>query len=313
MRNTFIQWKPIGETHPDGIACLSEFRRLIQNQLTTLDLQIPVVSCVPNDLLFYKLERYKIVVSDVNAYFETDYNMPEKYEASRFLAIQLKSGFDIHSQEGIKMLFEGVENLFLEELKGVQDIFYNLNLKGFPYLKHLLIVNNSEIQSLINPNKRQRTVKAFPKLESLHLYNLKNMDEICSCKLSAPSFGNLKVIKINRCGKLDKVFLFSVISLLTVLETIEVSECNALKEIVALEVQSNPTEIKLMKFPELRSLILINLPGLIGFNHIPSTGRKATELFHEKVCLKLWYRVIYLLHLKLSLRILFFKTKGRSL
>jgi hypothetical protein len=191
------------------------------------------------------------------------------------------------------MLFERVENLFLEELNGVHDIFFRLNLKGFPYLKHLLIVNNSDIQSLINPKDRQHAEKAFPKLESLHLYNLKNMCGICSCKLSTPSFRKLKVIKINLCGKLTNIILFSVISLLTVLETIEVSECNALKEIVPLEVHSSNNEIMLLKFPELRSLTLLSLPKFIGFYPIPSTGGKATELFHEKVGLKLWFRFIF--------------------
>jgi hypothetical protein len=116
---------------------------------------------------------------------------------------------------------------------------------------------------------------------------------MCSFELSAPSFGYLKLIKINLCDKLKQVFLFSMISLLTVLESIEVSECNALEKIVTLEGESNTNETGLVKFPELCSLTLLSLPKFIGFYPIPSTGGKATELFHEKVGLKLWFRFIF--------------------
>ncbi|TKY63844.1 disease resistance protein RPS2 [Spatholobus suberectus] len=238
--------------------------------------------------------------------------MPEKYDTGRFLAIRLKD-FDIHSLKGIKMLFERVENLFLEELNIapkedniVPDIFYRLNLKGFPFLKNLLIVNNSTIQSLIHPADRVGRLlpeKAFPKLESLCLYNLKKMDKICSCELSEPSFGKLKEIKINLCGQLESVFSISVVRLLTVLETIEVSECNSLKEIVPVETQSNTSEIKLLKLPELRSLKLQSLSEFIGFYPIPSREREEKELFHEKtliMCVSLQVEALKLERMELS-------------
>lgn len=278
MRNTDIQWRVEGQTYPSDIACLSELRCL--NRLTTLDMEIQNASYLPKNLFFDKLHSYKIVIGGPTSDSEMNFQMPEKYETSRFLAIQLKNDFAIHSQTGIKMLFERVEHLLLGDLEGVDDIFYRLSLKGFPHLKHLLIANNSNIESLANPKDRQHMEKAFPKLESLHLYNLENMDKICSCKLSAPSFSKLKVIKINHCGRLSNVFLFSMISLLTVLETIEVSECYALKEIVFVEDQRNTG---LLKFPKLRSLTLLSLPKLIGFYPIPSTEKEATELFHDKV------------------------------
>ncbi|XP_061370921.1 putative disease resistance protein At4g19050 [Gastrolobium bilobum] len=275
MRNTFVEWNIEGGTNQRENASLSELRHL--NWLTTLDIQIPNVDHLPKDLFFDKLYSYKIVIGDLKAYLETDFKMPEKYEASRFLAIQLKSCFDIHSQKGIKMLFNRVEILLLEDLNGVEDIFYRLNMQGFPDLKHLSIISNSEIQSLINPKYRQHPEKVFPKLESLHLYDLNNMGEICSCDLSTPSFEKLKVIKINMCDHLKNVFLLSVVRLLTILETIEVSQCKSLKEIVHA---SSPSEIEFPKFPELRSLTLKSLSELIGFF---SRGETKKILFHEKV------------------------------
>ncbi|XP_061370923.1 uncharacterized protein LOC133313549 [Gastrolobium bilobum] len=282
MRNTLVQWNMEGGSDQSKKASLSELSHL--NQLTTLDIQIPNIDHLPNNLFFDKLYSYKIVIGDLKAYLETDFKMPEKYEISRFLAVQLKNCLDIHSQMGIKMLFKRVEILLLEDLKGVEDIFYRLNLKGFPYLKHLSIVRNSEIQSLINPKDSQHPVKAFPKLESLYLYNLDKMGELCSCNLSAPSFGKLKVMKINMCDKLENVFLLSVVKLLTLLETIEVSECKSLKEIVQAETPSNPNEVEYPKFPELRSLTLQSLSKFIGFYTTSSTGGDTKKiLLHEKV------------------------------
>ncbi|KAJ1392582.1 P-loop containing nucleoside triphosphate hydrolase [Sesbania bispinosa] len=272
-----------GQTDSSGASSLSELRHL--SRLTTLDIQIPNVAHLPKELLFNKLDGYKIIVGDVKAYLETELKMPEKYEVLRFLAIQLKDGSDIHSQEGIKMMFDGVENLLLEDLYGVQDIFYRLNLNGFPCLKHLSIVSNSEIQSLIKPKDRQHPEKAFPELESLYLYNLKNMEEICSCKLSKPSFANLKVLKINLCSQLKSIFSISMVRvrLQDVLETIEVSECNSLEKIVPVETQSNTNEIELLTFPKLHSLTLRSLSEFIGFYPMSSTEGETRELFHEKV------------------------------
>jgi len=315
MRNTDIKWGVEGQTYPNGIACLSELRCL--NQLTTLDMEIQKASYLPKNLFFDKLHTYRIVIGGPTSDSEMNFKMPEKYETSRFLAVQLKNDFSIHSQTGIKMLFERVEHLLLEDFEGVDDIFYSLNLKGFPYLKHLLIVNNSNIESLANPKDRQhrqRKEKAFPRLESLQLYNLKNMGKICSCKLSAPSFGKLKVIKINHCGRLSNIFSFSVISLLTVLETIEVSECYALKEIVFVEDQGNTEPLK---FPKLRSLTLLSLPKLIGFYHISSTKEEAAELFHDNKVGKC-YQIVVPFHLSFTFqnslfKVYLLKPKGRIL
>ncbi|KAK7274598.1 hypothetical protein RIF29_15694 [Crotalaria pallida] len=277
MRNTPIKWKVDGQANLSENASLSELRHL--NKLTTLDIQILDVSHLPDNLFFDKLYSYKIVIGVLDAYLETDFKIPEKYEASRFLGLHLKDGCDIHSQKGIKMLFDRVENLLLEELSGVHDIFYELNLKGFPFLKHLSIISNSYIQSLIKPkdSDKHNLETAFPKLESLYLYNLQKMTEICSCDLSEPSFHNLKVIKIKLCNELKNVFLFSVVKRLSHLETIEVSECNSLLNIVSVEEPSNANESEVV-FSRLRVLTLQSLSKFTGF-YPTSSG----ELFHKKV------------------------------
>ncbi|RYR24655.1 hypothetical protein Ahy_B02g058169 [Arachis hypogaea] len=277
MRNIPFQWEVDDgkQKHQIKNASLSVLGDL--DQLTNLDLQIPSVSYLPKNLFFDKLYSYKITIGSSIRYSKPDFQSPNKYDLSRCLAIYQKDGFDIHSHEAIKILFERVEILLLEKLNSVKDIFYELNLQGFSYLKHLTIARNCSIQCIIGPKRREHYLEnAFPKLESLHLYKLRKMEQICSHQsFTEPSFSKLKTIKIELCGMLKNVFLSSVVGFLTALETIEVSECNSLKEIVVMETNK---QIIVMK----QSLFSIFLNYLIGFYPISSEG-DTKSLFHRKI------------------------------
>nr|KYP76992.1 Disease resistance protein At4g27190 [Cajanus cajan] len=284
--NSPIQWNDEGrQGNQSGNASLSELWKL--SQLTALDIQIPKVTHLPKKLFFDKLDRYKIVIRDFNAYWPVwDFKMPETCDALRYLALQLEKGFNIHYQKDIKILFERVENLLLGQLNDVEDIFYELNREGFPYLKYLSIVRNSKVKSIINSKNKKHLVKAFPKLESLFLYEVNNMEHICHSQLINDSLSKLKIIKLKMCAQLKDVFFSSMIKHVSALETIEVSECNSLKVIVTMERQDIKDQIT---FPELRSLKLQSLSEFIGFYNLgESTGeqvqnREPSELFHEKV------------------------------
>ncbi|QHO22922.1 Disease resistance protein [Arachis hypogaea] len=292
MRKTQIQWPKVingDENDESENASLLELGEL--NQLTNLDIQIQSVDHLPENLFFDKLSSYKIVIGSSNGYLERDFKMPEKHELSRFLAIHQKGGIHIHSHKGIKMLFERVEYLLLGKLNGVQDLFYELNLKGFPHLKYLAIQNNHDIQFLIHPKDREEHhEKAFEKLETLELHKVTQIEGLCfhkvtqieglcfsSCLLSESSFANLKAIKINFCEKLKYLFSRSLLEHLTALETIQASDCDSLKVIV-------PDESEMLKLPKLHNLTLQSLKSFSGFYPISTTTTTSTKiLFHEKV------------------------------
>ncbi|XP_020971099.1 uncharacterized protein LOC107626874 isoform X4 [Arachis ipaensis] len=275
VRNTRIQWK----ANDSVLSVLGDL-----NQLKNLDLQIPSVEHLPKNLFFDKLYSYKIIIGSLNRYLEADFKIPDKYDLSRCLALcQKDGGFDIHSEEAIKMLFERVEILLLQNLNGVQDVFYELNLKGFPYLKRLSIASNKSVRSLISQQRQHSDQVIFPKLESLYLYKLRKMEKIFSCQpLSEGSFGNLKMIKIKLCGCLKNVFLMSMVGLLIALETIEISECNSLKEIIVRETNNHNETEPILKFLKLRSLKLQSLSKFIGFYPI-SSEEDTRSLFHDKI------------------------------
>ncbi|MED6209946.1 hypothetical protein PIB30_059509 [Stylosanthes scabra] len=295
MRKSPIQWPKVtngGENNESNNASLSELGEL--NQLANLDIQIESVDHLPGKLFFDKLSSYKIVIGSFNRYLERGFKMPEKHELSRFLAIHEKGGIDIHSHKGIKMLFERVEYLLLGKLTGVEDIFYELNLKGFPHLKELAIRNNHHIQFLIKSPEgghQHSDEKAFEKLETLELYKVRKMEKICSSSraLSKPSFVNLKTIKINSCEKLRCLFSTSMLKLLTALETIQASDCDSLEEIIVVRPEEIVVEItdgnsnnERLQLPELRTLTLQSLPKFIGFDPKPPT-EDIKILFHKKV------------------------------
>ncbi|KAL3009270.1 hypothetical protein AAZX31_07G074700 [Glycine max] len=279
-----IQWKDEeGQGNQNGDVSLSELRQL--NQLTALDIQIPKMTHFHKNLFFDQLNSYKIIIRDFNAYPAWDFKMLEMCEASRYLALQLENGFDIRNRMEIKLLFKRVESLLLGQLNDVKDIFNELNYEGFPYLKYLSILSNSKVKSIINSENPTYPEKAFPKLESLFLYDVSNMEHICHGQLTNDSFRKLKIIRLKICGQLKNVFFSSMLKHLSALETIEVSECNSLKDIVTLE--SNKDHIK---FPELRSLTLQSLSEFVGFYTLDASMQQQVpnwkpgdQLFDEEV------------------------------
>ncbi|KAG4922369.1 hypothetical protein JHK86_051182 [Glycine max] len=263
MRDSLILWEA-EENIQSQKASLSELRHL--NHLRNLDVHIQSVSHFPQNLFLDMLDSYKIVIGEFNMLTEGEFKIPDMYDKAKFLALNLKEGIDIHSETWVKMLFKSVEYLFLGELNDVHDVFYELNVEGFPYLKHLSIVNNFGIQYIINSVERFHPLLAFPKLESMCLYKLDNLEKICgNNQLEEASFCRLKVIKIKTCDKLENIFPFFMVRLLALLETIEVCDCDSLKEIVSVERQTHTINDDKIEFPQLRLLTLKSLPSFASF------------------------------------------------
>ncbi|XP_047177850.1 uncharacterized protein LOC124844879 isoform X2 [Vigna umbellata] len=277
MRDTLILWEA-KEMIQNKNASLSELRPL--NQLRNLDLHIQNVAHVPQNLFFDKLDSYKIIIGEFNLLIEGEFKIPDKYEVVKLLVLNLKEGIDIHSETWVKMLFKNVEYLLLGELIDVHDVFYELNVEGFQKLKHLSIVNNIGLQYIINSVERFHPLLAFPKLESLYLYKLYNLEKLCNNQLLEASFCRLKTIKIKSCDKLESLFTFFMVGLLTMLENIEVCDCDYLKDIVSIERQPHTDSDDNIEFPQLRTLTLKSLPAFTSLytnDKIPCSARSLEE------------------------------------
>nr|KYP77132.1 putative disease resistance protein At4g27220 [Cajanus cajan] len=259
IRKCLINSLVVKETNVQ-IALLSKLKDL--HQLKVVDLSLPNVAVFPKDLFFDNLNDYKFVIGDIKVFSDGDFRMPNKYEPYRSLALQLKEDTNnIHSQNGIKLLFKTVQNLLLGEINSVKNVIYELNLDGFPDLKHLSITNNFSIKHIFDPKDLAHPLDVFPNLESLCLYKLRNIEMICCGPVTDVSFTKLKTIKINMCAHLKNVISIYMIKLLSNVETIDVSDCDSIEEIV--EIPANSAKVEFLK---LHSLTLESLsPSFTSF------------------------------------------------
>ncbi|KAK3227604.1 hypothetical protein Dsin_007466, partial [Dipteronia sinensis] len=214
---------------------------------------------LPYDLFSWKLDSYIIFIGDVWGQFENC------SETSKTLRLKWSNIF--YLDNGIKTLLNITEDLHLDELKGVKNILYELDKEGFPQLKHLHVQNGLEVQDIIN-SERLGPSTFFPKLESLFLYNLINLEKICNCQLAIESFSKLRIVKVEKCDRLKHLFSFSMAKNLLQLEEIEVINCKKLEEIVFNNNDKQYHQngrVNRTEFTRLHTLRLQCLPQLTSF------------------------------------------------
>ncbi|KAI9112297.1 hypothetical protein K1719_016820 [Acacia pycnantha] len=242
--------------------------------LTTLEIHIREAWISSMDMMFDKLERYKVVIGD-------KWEWSSNKRTSRLL--KLKLGTSIHLEPGIKALIKRVEDLYLDEVDGISDVLLDLQGKGFPQLKLLHIQNNGQVQHIINTTERNETHVLFPELETLVLHNLKNLEKISHGPLPVNSFCKLTVIKVETCDQL--VYLFSVLMVkaLSQLGEIHVSKCNSMEMILYIEnADSSITTDEKIEFNSLRSMSIDQLPVIHDFCSNEFTScMTTTSLFND--------------------------------
>ncbi|KAM3749123.1 hypothetical protein ACB098_05G158900 [Castanea mollissima] len=249
--NSFTQWEVEGLNNER--ASLAELKHL--SRLRTLEVHIPDASMMPKDLLFEKLRRYKIFIGDV-------WDWSDKHENSRVLKLKLNTCNQLES--GIKMLFNGIEDLCLDELNGVKSIVYELEMKGFQQLKHLHVQNNAEIKYIIHSRGLVIDDVVFPDLKIFSLKKMINLEGICDAQLPLTSFRDIRIMKVEHCEKLKFVFSSSIAKGLSQLQELEIKECNIMRAIVVKE-DGELEDRDVILFPQLRHLKLQCLPKLVSF------------------------------------------------
>ncbi|KAF2294856.1 hypothetical protein GH714_024542 [Hevea brasiliensis] len=205
---------------------------------------------MPKDLFSEKLERFRVFIGDV-------WDWRGKYKTSRTLKLKLSTSALL---ERAKVLLMKTEDLYLDDLKGVRSVLYELDDQGFPELKHLHVQNSLGIQYIIDWMIMGHST-AFPRLESLFIDNLNNLEKIYCRPYMVGSFSNLRKLKVGNCNALRSLFSFSMLKGLEKLEKVDVSSCKIMEEIVVEEGEDDEK----INLPKLRYLRLENLPQFISF------------------------------------------------
>ncbi|KAG5232518.1 disease resistance NBS-LRR family protein [Salix suchowensis] len=253
--NSFHHWDNEGHNN----ASLIELEHL--SHLTNLDVHMLDSHVMSIDLFSRRLERFRIFIGDV-------WDWDGAYETLRTLKLKLNESTD-HLKYGVLMLLKRTEDLYLLEMKGIKNVISELDSEGFPQLKYLHLHNSPDIQYIIDTMKGvPANIFPFPMLESLFLYNLASLEKIYHGTLNTPSFGKLQMLEVKHCNKLKNLFSFSIARGLLLLQSIKITCCRNLEEIVVEESEefdNKNEEINLMEFTQVRSLSLKYLPNLRNF------------------------------------------------
>ncbi|KAK8514671.1 hypothetical protein V6N12_057568 [Hibiscus sabdariffa] len=294
---TVVEWGA------EGHSSLAELEAL--SCLTALEVQIPNYNIIPKDI-FEKLQRYIIVIGEAGHwYWDWDWDWDWVDEYSRTLKLNLQTSISCLNY-GIKILLKKAENLYIDEVKGVEILSSDESKYYFQQLKNLHIENGAMIQYILKDNDAVLR-NEFLQLKSLTLKGLPNLISFCSgykgsasispqpqettlfnqktlfpklekLKLSSInieriwvpqaicSVQNLTSLVIEGCANLERVLSDSMTEYLQQLKCLEISECKSIREIISMKEESQNRALPIC-FPRLNSLKLKDLEKLIGFCH----------------------------------------------
>lgn len=282
MKKSFAKWEVKSADGEGRNASLSELKNLVQ--LTTLHLEIPSANILPKDLFHDKLERFKILIGNLSGWSD--------YGTSRMLKLINFTKSSLLEEHGLKRLLKRSKELYLDGLKGVENIVSELDWEGFPQLKHFSLKNNDEVRHIINSGDQAHPSSAFPCLESFSLRFMMKLEKICHGKLMIESFGKLRLLEVSYCDQLKNLFSFSVAKGLLQLKDIQVTNCKMMEEMVTCKGEDDTLNVDnevigSIEFPQLCSLRLERLPMLMQFCTTQKEELLTTDptmpLFNEKV------------------------------
>lgn len=289
MRNSFSSWVVDEVDGERGNASVVE---LCELQLSTLYIQVKDVEVLPKKKwLSEKLKRYEIVIGEYYCNWDRDFQ-----GISRCLVVDLSDSIQLEEYK-IQTLLKTSEELCLRGLIGIRDVIFGLDKNGLSQLKFLKFKNNDDVRYIANSMDQIHLSAAFPKLESLSLHQLMNLEKICSGKFVAESFGKLRIVKVKNCGKLKYLLPLSIAKRL---ESITINTCNMMEEIIGREedyahnIRDKAIDHGKVEFPQLHTLRLYSLPQFKRFcsNLKMTSTSKRTEnpiantfiaLFNQKV------------------------------
>ncbi|KAJ7969094.1 Disease resistance protein [Quillaja saponaria] len=277
MEGSFTNWE-VEECNTKGCnASLGELNEL--PNLRSLCIKIPYVETLSTGMicsLLGKLQRFKV------EFGQSLDSLPNICKFSQILRIESSS--IIQSENWIRMLPEKVEYLILNGVNGVNNVFFDMNEKGFSQLKVLSVSNDAETECLINFVSSNHPRHVLRSLANLVIEQLSNLVHICRGPFTEESFCKLRYVSVSECERLKNMFPFSMRRVIPQLVEIFVLSCKSMEEIVSLERDAENLEPGLSdinEFTLLRSLCMEDLPALISFCSMKRTSSTSQGIYEK--------------------------------
>ncbi|KAH9745591.1 Disease resistance protein [Citrus sinensis] len=176
-------------------------------------------------------------------------------------------------------LFSSLEKLTLIDLPRMTDIWKgDTQFVSLHNLKKVRVEECDELRQVFPANLGKKAAAEEMVLYRNRRYQI-HIHATTSTSSPTPSLGNLVSITIRGCGKLRNLFTTSMVKSLVRLESLEVSSCPTLQEIIMDdegEVGLQGASTKKITFPSLFSIKLCDLGSLTCFS---SSGLHATVEF----------------------------------
>ncbi|XP_023755188.2 uncharacterized protein LOC111903669 isoform X1 [Lactuca sativa] len=139
------------------------------------------------------------------------------------------------------IMFPKLKFLSLRELPKLLSLCNNVNIIKLPQLVELQLKGIPGFTSIYPQNKLEtssllKEEVVIPKLETLRIDDMENLNEIWPCELSRGEKVKLREIKVRNCDKLLNLFPHNPMSLLRHLEELEVTECGSIASLFNIDL-----------------------------------------------------------------------------
>nr|AAD03157.1 resistance protein candidate RGC2S [Lactuca sativa] len=137
--------------------------------------------------------------------------------------------------------FPKLKFLSLSQLPKLSSLCHNVNIIGLPHLVDLILKGIPGF-TVIYPQNKLRTSSllkeevVIPKLETLQIDDMENLEEIWPCELSGGEKVKLREIKVSSCDKLVNLFPRNPMSLLHHLEELKVKNCGSIESLFNIDL-----------------------------------------------------------------------------
>ncbi|XP_039162928.1 uncharacterized protein LOC120290643 [Eucalyptus grandis] len=183
--------------------------------------------------------------------------------------------------------FYKLASLTVELCENLSHVFPSNSMDMLQSLNKIKAVGCPSLEALFEPislsaEKRQKPL-VLPALRELTLLNLSRLRDIfeSDCKVTL-AFPSLMEVNVRGCHSLPYLFSSAMAEILDKLAVLDVSCCNNLRGIIAMEEGKGKT-LETLKFHQLSTLKLGDLENLISFRSVSCASDGLHPLFDEKL------------------------------